>query len=81
MSYPKHDACLDARRLLCPMPVIKTQNAMKTLSPGQTLKVICTDPGAEHDVPTWCKINGHTVLGVYPQPDTHELWIFVEAAI
>jgi tRNA 2-thiouridine synthesizing protein A len=52
---------LDARRLLCPLPVIRTQNTIKKLQPGDTLEVICTDPGAESDIPTWCRINGHTV--------------------
>ena len=52
---------LDARRLLCPMPVIRTQNRIKELSPGDTLEVVCTDPGTLSDIPTWCRINGHTV--------------------
>ena len=38
---------LDARRLLCPMPVIE---------------VICTDPGALNDIPAWARINGHAVI-------------------
>lgn len=53
---------LDARRLLCPMPVIKTQDTIKTLSPGDILEVICTDPGALSDIPAWCRINGHEFL-------------------
>lgn len=53
---------LDARNLLCPMPVIRTQNRIKTLADGDILKVICTDPGALHDIPAWCRINGHHVV-------------------
>ena len=53
---------LDARRMFCPMPVIRTQDKIKTLSPGDTLDVICTDPGALNDIPAWCRINGHIVL-------------------
>ena len=53
---------LDARRLLCPMPVIRTQDRIKTLSPGDTLAVICTDPGAANDIPAWCRINGHELV-------------------
>lgn len=53
---------LDARRLLCPMPVIRTQNIIKTLHKGDQLEVICTDPGALHDVPAWCRIHGHHVI-------------------
>ena len=52
---------LDARRMLCPMPVIKTQNLVLTLQPGDTVEVTCTDHGALNDIPAWCRINGHEV--------------------
>lgn len=53
---------LDARRLLCPMPVIRTQNKVNELQPGDVLEVVCTDPGALNDIPAWCRINGHKVI-------------------
>ena len=46
------------------MPVIKTQNKIKTMEKGETLLVIATDPGVKQDIPTWCRINGHEVLEV-----------------
>ncbi len=52
---------LDARRLLCPMPVIRTQDKVKKLTTGDELTVICTDPGVMQDIPAWCRINGHRV--------------------
>ncbi len=56
---------LDAKRLLCPLPVIRTQDKVKTMQTGDILQVICTDPGVMQDIPAWCRINGHTVV------DTH----------
>jgi len=53
---------LDARRLLCPLPVIRVQNCVADLNPGDTLEVVCTDPGVRYDIPSWCRINGHHVL-------------------
>ena len=53
---------LDARNLLCPMPVIRTQDKIKQLTEGDTLEVTSTDPGALHDIPAWCRINGHRVI-------------------
>ncbi|MDH3342405.1 MAG: sulfurtransferase TusA family protein [Gammaproteobacteria bacterium] len=53
---------LDARNSLCPMPVIKTQNKVNELQPGDILTVTCTDPGALNDIPAWCRINGHEVV-------------------
>lgn len=56
---------LDSRHLLCPMPVIKTQNKIKTLSTGDTLDVFCTDPGVLNDIPAWVRINGHEIIGTH----------------
>lgn len=53
---------LDARHLLCPMPVIRTQNRIAELQPGDTLEVQATDPGVLHDIPAWCRVHGHEVL-------------------
>ena len=53
---------LDAGNMLCPMPVIKTQNKINELANGDVLKVTCTDPGALSDIPAWCRINGHSVV-------------------
>lgn len=53
---------LDARRQLCPLPVIRTQNKIRSLTKGDILEIICTDPGALHDIPAWCRINGHKVI-------------------
>jgi tRNA 2-thiouridine synthesizing protein A len=55
---------IDAKRLLCPMPVIRLQNAIKTLSQGAQIKIFCTDPGVLHDIPTWCRLYGHRVISV-----------------
>lgn len=52
-------AMLDTRRLLCPLPVIRTQDAIKTLQPGEQLTVIATDPGTMHDIPAWVRVHGH----------------------
>jgi len=54
---------LDCRRLLCPLPVIRVQDRVADLAPGTQVEAICTDPGALQDIPAWCRINGHTVLG------------------
>jgi tRNA 2-thiouridine synthesizing protein A len=67
---------LDARRSLCPMPVIKTQDKVAELTAGDILEVTCTDPGALNDIPAWCRINGHTVKETRESDD--EVIIIVE---
>lgn len=68
---------LDARRLLCPMPVIRLQNLVKQVTNKSLIHVICTDPGTLHDIPTWCRLYGHTVLSIEEKED--EIHFLVEA--
>lgn len=67
---------VDAKRMLCPMPVIRTQNKVNELKKGDIVHVICTDPGATNDIPAWCRINGHKVLGIVTEDN--EITITVE---
>lgn len=53
---------LDARRMFCPMPVIRTQDRVAQLQPGDLLEVVASDPGVINDIPAWCRINGHRVV-------------------
>ena len=61
------DQTLDATNLICPMPVIRTQEQVSALTSGQVLEVVCTDPGALVDIPAWCRIHGHRVLSAENQ--------------
>ena len=67
---------LDARRLLCPMPVIKLQNCIAQQTVGARVEITCTDPGALNDIPAWCRINGHRVISSLERDD--EIIILVE---
>ncbi|MCG8535307.1 MAG: sulfurtransferase TusA family protein [Pseudomonadales bacterium] len=67
---------LDTRGLLCPMPVIKTQNAIQDMNVGDTLKVLASDPGVLHDIPSWCRVNGHKVVSA--NQDGRDIEIIVE---
>ena len=71
---------IDCRRLLCPMPVIRVQDKIETLSPGDELEAICTDPGVLSDIPAWCRINGHQLLGSQERDDEYILLIRVGEA-
>ena len=55
---------LDARGLLCPLPVIRTQDRVKDLDPGTVLEVLATDAGTIHDIPAWCRVHGHELLSI-----------------
>lgn len=70
---------LDVTNTLCPIPVIKTQNKIKTLNEGDQLKVVATDPGTLQDIPAWCRINGHQVISTEQQDREILIWIEVGA--
>ena len=71
------DTVLDARQLLCPLPVIRTQDAVQKLQQGQTLRVLCSDPGVLHDIPSWCRVHGHEVLDIRQEEDEITIRILV----
>ena len=60
---------LDARGLLCPMPVIKIAKAMKALTPGQVLKLLATDRGSIADIPAWAESTGNELLDWHDEGD------------
>ncbi len=70
---------LDARRLLCPLPVIRTQHRAEQLNTGDTLEVVCTDPGALYDIPAWCRMYGHEVLGTRQTRDEVRITVRIGA--
>lgn len=69
---------LDARRLLCPLPVIRTQDRVAELESGDILRVTCTDPGVLNDIPAWCRIHGHQVLSAVTEDREMVITIRVE---
>jgi tRNA 2-thiouridine synthesizing protein A len=64
---PETEHTLDARRLLCPMPILRTEQALRPLPPGTILAVLASDPGIQQDLPAWCRVNGHHLLDLRPQ--------------
>ncbi|RYH09836.1 sulfurtransferase TusA family protein [Tropicimonas sp. IMCC6043] len=54
---------LDARGLLCPLPVLKARKALAPLARGAELCVLSDDPAAVIDFPHFCSEAGHALLG------------------
>lgn len=55
---------LDVRKLLCPLPVIRVQQAVKSLNKGDVLEVVATDKGVLYDIPAWCRIHGYEIIQI-----------------
>lgn len=59
---------VDARGLLCPLPVLKARKRLMTLVPGAVLEVLADDPAAVIDMPHFCAEAGHELLSAEPGP-------------
>ena len=56
------DQHLDCSGLICPLPIVKTQRAIKKMEVGQILEMISTDPGAVPDMKAWENQTRHILL-------------------
>ena len=66
---------LDCKGLQCPLPVIKTAQAIKGIEPGQVLELLATDPGVEPDMHAWTSRTGNELLGIERDGDVFHVLI------
>lgn len=50
---------VDARGMLCPLPLALAREAMSRLRAGDELVVLTTDPEATIDLAAWAAVDGH----------------------
>lgn len=55
-------ATVDAVGLLCPEPVMMLHAAVRKLAPGETVRLLASDPSTERDVPNFCRFLDHELL-------------------
>jgi tRNA 2-thiouridine synthesizing protein A len=53
---------IDARGLSCPMPIVKTAQAVKPLPSGAVVELLATDAGSIKDVAAWCRATGNELI-------------------
>jgi len=51
-----------ARGLSCPMPIVKTAQAVKTAASGELIEVLATDAGSVKDFAAWSRTTGHELV-------------------
>lgn len=69
MNQSQSGDIVDARGLLCPLPVLRLRKRLAALKPGESLRLIATDPAAVIDVPHFCAEGGHHLLNSHELPD------------
>ena len=62
MALTEVQQTIDARGLSCPMPIVKTAQAMKALPPGTQVEVLATDPGSVKDFAAWARTTGNVLV-------------------
>jgi tRNA 2-thiouridine synthesizing protein A len=58
------DRRIDCTGLFCPMPIVKTREAIKQIASGQLLEMLSDDPASEADMKSWARITGHQLVAV-----------------
>jgi tRNA 2-thiouridine synthesizing protein A len=58
------DKKIDCLGLFCPMPILKTREAVKQLVVGQVLEMVSDDPASDADIRSWSAKTGHQLLAV-----------------
>ena len=65
---------LDARGLLCPLPVLKARKRLQGMDSGAVLRIVADDPAAVVDVPHFCTEAGHALIAT-SEEDTAQVYL------
>lgn len=71
----KFDAEVDARSLASPLPVLRAKGALRTMQPGQVLRLSATDVRTVLDVRRFCDASGHELISEQNKGGTHRFLI------
>jgi tRNA 2-thiouridine synthesizing protein A len=69
----EHDEELDARGLLCPLPVLKAAKRLRGMEQGRVLRLVTDDPAAVVDVPHYCAESGN-LLKAEAEENGAQIW-------
>jgi tRNA 2-thiouridine synthesizing protein A len=64
---------LDARGLICPLPVLKARKILLGLPPGAVLTVSVTDAYAPKDFELFCAESGHVLKSISTRDGATEI--------
>jgi tRNA 2-thiouridine synthesizing protein A len=70
-----YDVELDARQLVCPLPILRTKKSLSQMSSGQVLRIIATDKDASKDFEVFCRQTGNELLSASEQDGEYSFLI------
>jgi tRNA 2-thiouridine synthesizing protein A len=53
---------LDLKGMSCPLPIVKTAQAIKGVASGDLIEAFATDPGSVPDFAAWCTATGNELV-------------------
>jgi tRNA 2-thiouridine synthesizing protein A len=75
MMTDNTDLELDLSGLHCPMPLLKTKQALNRMGTGMTIRVIATDPGSERDFQVFSRQSGIELVRFERHGDQFIYWL------
>jgi TusA-related sulfurtransferase len=69
------DVTTDVVYMMCPMHLLKLEEMIKEIEPGQVLEVLTDYDGALEDIPGWCEKYGHEFVGIDEEDDYYKFYI------
>jgi tRNA 2-thiouridine synthesizing protein A len=64
MTAMAAETLLDAKGMTCPLPVLRANRALRSLAPGDKLRVLATDRASVADFRAYCKETGHILVAL-----------------
>lgn len=55
-------ALVDGRGMACPMPLLKTKVALRSVQPSESVYILATDPNSQTDLAAFCQQAGLQLL-------------------
>jgi tRNA 2-thiouridine synthesizing protein A len=66
LSVNDAEVVWDAEDMACGVLLLRLRGRMEAMRPGQVMRLIAKDLGAAEDLPSWCRLTGHTLLSSEP---------------
>ena len=66
---------LDCLGLFCPMPIVKTREAIREMAVGQVLEMLSDDPASDADMKSWTRRTGHDLIAVTKDGATYRFLV------
>ena len=58
------ETLLDAKGMSCPLPVLRANRSLRSMAPGEKLRVLATDRAAIADFKAFCQETGHALIAM-----------------